>query len=273
MGMQTATFSSLDQACNLPPCTLPARVAPPQPRRTRGAGDWHYRGAPRRNHWYALAASIIISGGLHAGLLFGFNHHAKAAKRIAAPKEELIQMAMPDTKDPDEPPPADSLEDTNTPPAVDVPSLVDLPSVVDITVGFVQPLDTRPPLQADLASSKVAVVPVNIAHGPRSAGGLKNIFDLSQLDRIPEVVSQVAPQFPSAMKRDYTFAQVVIEFIVDTNGDVRGATVVQSTAAGFDESAIEGVSRWHFRPGMKGGRKVNTRMRVPIRFQVTEGED
>jgi len=32
------------------------------------------------------------------------------------------------------------------------------------------------------------------------------------------------------------------------------------------------VSRWQFRPGMKAGKKVNTRMRVPLIFRVIEND-
>jgi len=30
------------------------------------------------------------------------------------------------------------------------------------------------------------------------------------------------------------------------------------------------VSKWRFRPGKKGGRAVNTRMAVPIVFNITD---
>jgi len=33
---------------------------------------------------------------------------------------------------------------------------------------------------------------------------------------------------------------------------------------------MAGVSRWRFRPGMRGGRRVNTRMSVPIIFRVSD---
>jgi hypothetical protein len=33
------------------------------------------------------------------------------------------------------------------------------------------------------------------------------------------------------------------------------------------------VSRWKFRAGIKAGRKVNTRMRVPIVFKILDAID
>ena len=55
-------------------------------------------------------------------------------------------------------------------------------------------------------------------------------------------------------------------------GQRRGAThdavIVKASEAGFETAARKGVMRWRFRPGMKDGAKVRTRMRVPIEFKV-----
>jgi len=44
---------------------------------------------------------------------------------------------------------------------------------------------------------------------------------------------------------------------------VRTARVPRSAAA------VTGVLKWKFRPGMKSGRRVNSRVAVPINFRVT----
>lgn len=265
--MQTVAY------CTLSPADAVHIVAVKAPRAARSPmgerGDWHYHGIPppSRIPW----GSLLISAGLHVFVLYGFNRHALEAKIPVKHEADLIQMVMPDIKDLEDPAPSELQDESSKAPTVDVPSLVDLPSMVDVNMGLVQPLDLRPPVKADLGAPNLAVVPVNIAHGPRSdGGGLKNIFDLSQLDRVPDPVSQVPPRFPPALKHDFNYAEVLVEFIVDTDGNVRAATVVTSTNSGFDRAAVDGVSKWRFRPGMKAGHRVNTRMRVPIRFRVTE---
>jgi hypothetical protein len=47
---------------------------------------------------------------------------------------------------------------------------------------------------------------------------------------------------------------------------------VSATFPGFESASVAGVSRWQFRPGMKAGKKVNTRMRVPLIFRVIDDE-
>jgi protein TonB len=206
-------------------------------------------------------------------VFFGLNHKAPAPKKHVVKETDVVQMVMPEIKDLDEPPPTELQDDTQNTPQVDVPSLADMPSAVDVSMGFVQPLDVRPPVPADIGAARLAVVPVNIAHGPRSdGGGLKDIFNLADLDRIPEAISQVAPRFPAALKREFDYAEVKLEFIVDTAGGVRGITIVSSTAQGFDEAAVEGISKWRFRPGMKAGKKVNTRVQQLLKFKVTDDD-
>lgn len=48
--------------------------------------------------------------------------------------------------------------------------------------------------------------------------------------------------------------------------------MVSSTHDGFEAAAFAAIRQWAFEAGRKGGRFVNTKMRVPIRFSVTENE-
>ena len=83
---------------------------------------------------------------------------------------------------------------------------------------------------------------------------------------------QPPPVFPTSLKHDYDFGKVTVQFIVDTQGRVVGPVVVDSTFMGFNDAATSGVSKWKFRPGMKSGKRVNTRMQVPIIFKIVRDE-
>jgi periplasmic protein TonB len=84
---------------------------------------------------------------------------------------------------------------------------------------------------------------------------------------------QPTPLYPPALKREGLTATVRVEFIVDIRGQVLDPFVVDSTHHGFDEAAVAGVLRWKFKPGVRMGRRVNTRMQVPIIFKVADGMD
>jgi periplasmic protein TonB len=76
--------------------------------------------------------------------------------------------------------------------------------------------------------------------------------------------------FPRNLKNEVSRATVTVEFIVDPTGKVTFAKVTDASYPGFDDAAIVGVMRWQFRPGMKGGKRVSTRMIVPLIFRVVD---
>ncbi len=233
------------------------------------AGDWHYYGLPKpgRISWLAVLFSLSV----HGLVLWGGGTRPAPRPVVVVKDDPIIQMVMPDLPDEEEKPVEELEEQVELDPGVVVPKLVDLPSAVDLNNAFVQPLDMSVSLQTGLDTGKLTNIPLKIATGAR-AGGMKDLFNISQLDRVPEPIVQPPPQFPVQLKKDVDSAEVVVEFIVDSRGDTRDVRVVSSTHPGFEHAAVEGVGKWRFRPGMKTGRKVNTRMMVPIRFTVMPGD-
>lgn len=128
-----------------------------------------------------------------------------------------------------------------------------------------------------------------------------------KLDRMPVPKQQVRPNYPAAARAAGVSGEVLVDFIVDAEGNVRNAVVAKAgeggehprvklvnfvvAAAGSDvgagrseadakamaeefaAAAVAAVSQWKFEPGMKGGRKVNTLQQVPIKFTLNNNED
>ncbi len=94
------------------------------------------------------------------------------------------------------------------------------------------------------------------------------VFDISKLDQTPVARFQARPQYPFALRRGGVAGEAVVDFIVDTNGDVRNAYAIRATHADFGKAAVAAVEQWKFKPGRKGGRDVNTHMQVPIVFTL-----
>jgi TonB family protein len=94
------------------------------------------------------------------------------------------------------------------------------------------------------------------------------IYDVSQLDQIPRSAFRIPPKYPTELRRAGITGEVLIDFVVDVNGDVQDAAVIRSTEPGLNESAIEAVKTWRFTPGQKAGTVVNSHMQVPIVFTL-----
>ena len=57
--------------------------------------------------------------------------------------------------------------------------------------------------------------------------------------------------------------------MVDSTGNVRDPRVVSSSNRGFDSAVLDGVLKWKFSPGKKGGVAVTTRrveQTIPFRL-------
>lgn len=218
--------------------------------------------------------AIAISLGLHASVLLGIGPPRRKAAPVVQDETHLIRLAIPDLRELEE---VEIAPGDKTPPPLDpgiiVPMQADLPQLPQ-PGDFVQQLNFASLLEKpDFSNVQVYVVPEHFRSGSSLAQQIGKIFNLSDLDRIPEPVFQPPPQFPFAMRREAHTGTVVVEFIVDVSGVVREPFVRESTHRGFDDAAVTGVSRWKFRPGFKAGSKVNTRMRVPIIFKITDPID
>lgn len=253
-----------------------ARVHEPPPRSAPAAlvnaGSWRYDRARPARGMIALAA--LLSAGLHAAVLFGFGH-AKKKPTAAKPVETIaVMLTMPKIEELEEPEPLPTDETSrSTDMATLVPMQADLPQISrpsDFvqTINFTSLID-----KPDFSNIAISVIPDEYRGGRKLAESIGKIFNLADLDRVPDPTVQQAPMYPFALKRDGVTGMVRVQFVVDVDGRVLDAHAVESTHPGFEDAAVSAVSKWRFRPGIKGGRKVNTRMAVPIVFELNEKTD
>jgi protein TonB len=72
------------------------------------------------------------------------------------------------------------------------------------------------------------------------------------------------------LKREYPATDVEIGFIINTKGEVLAPYAIKSVNTRFEDAAIRAILKWKFRPGYRGGRPVNTRTQITIKFRVIE---
>lgn len=231
-------------------------------------GLWKYPAQRRPPQTFGLA--VFISINLHLLIFFGFSVRPEADKPAALEVGPMIQITMPDLKELDEEKPVEDLVSDEAPddPGVSVPMLADAPTIAPMD-AFVQAVELRPPVLTETNAPRLTAVPIKINRGG-GAEKLGKIFNLADLDRAPEAIAQPAPAFPNHLRRETPEATVTVGFIVDAKGGVVAPYVVESSHPGFELAATAGVEKWKFRPGVKGGRKVNARMQVELRFKVVE---
>lgn len=233
------------------------------------APSWKYR-APA-NSWRRMAVAVVLCALVHTGFVL-LMRPAQVARPVGAgEKDNVVQIVAPEKleklEEVDPLPadlPADSFDQRNL-----VPSLPDVPRV-SVPTDFIQPLDYNSLLvRPDLNTSQITVIPGNLTRTP-TGSRVPAIFNPSDLDRVPEPVARPAPIYPAHLKREVGSATVTVEFIVGVDGRVVHPVVVQTTHPGFNDAALQGVAKWRFRAGWRGGQPVNTRMMVPIVFTLSD---
>ncbi len=105
-----------------------------------------------------------------------------------------------------------------------------------------------------------------------SRAAARSVYNISQLDRTPTARFQARPQYPAEMRQAGITGEVVVEFVVDREGNVTNAFALRSSRTEFEADAVAAVSKWKFRPGQKGGQDVDTRLQIPIVFTLSESE-
>ncbi len=175
-----------------------------------------------------------------------------------------VKMEMPKLE-PEEPDVVDDTQQQTNPVDLAPPMQTDVPQVATDT-SFVQQVEPPPP---DVNINK------NALRVPQNTGKWKNgmqVFDISMLDQKPQPTFQPNPNYPFEMRRAGITGSVTVDFIVDTGGNVINAYAVSSTQHEFEANAVQGVSRWKFKPGKRGGRVVATHMQVPIQFTLNNDQ-
>ena len=172
-----------------------------------------------------------------------------------------MQMPIIEPDEPDVPPDEAPPEEIEYVP----PQQADVPTA-SIDSAFTQQIQPPPP-SMQRPSGQMAIPAVSTA---KAASGMKDLFDLANLDQVPQPRYQAQPQYPFEMRRAGITGEVVVGFIVDSQGKAIEVYAVRSTQREFEAAAIQAVGKWTFRPGRKGGRAVNTRMQVPIVFSLND---
>lgn len=109
--------------------------------------------------------------------------------------------------------------------------------------------------------------------GTGKAGGsdekIDEAFSLTEIDQKPRAIFQASPTFPAEMRGKKVEGLVSVIFVVDANGKVDNPRVEKSSHKSFETPAIAAVRKWKFEPGLRGGERVASKMRVSIRFPVS----
>lgn len=93
------------------------------------------------------------------------------------------------------------------------------------------------------------------------------------VEEMPELIGGLASiqeqiVYPEMAKKAGVEGRVIVQFVVDEQGNVLDPQVVRGLGAGLDEEALRAVRQAKFTPGQQRGQPVKVRMSLPITFRL-----
>lgn len=76
------------------------------------------------------------------------------------------------------------------------------------------------------------------------------------------------PEYSEEARKAKHQGTVMLQIVVDEKGVPRDIRVVRKLGLGLDEKAIEAVSKWRFKPGMKDGKPVAVIATIEVSFRL-----
>ena len=84
----------------------------------------------------------------------------------------------------------------------------------------------------------------------------------------PRILHLDEPVYPPRALRLHREGQVLLRLAIDSRGQLRSATVVESAGYGFDAAALKAVRRSRFAPATKAGQPVSCVALLPVSFTL-----
>ncbi|MBT8401811.1 MAG: TonB family protein [Rhodothermia bacterium] len=94
-------------------------------------------------------------------------------------------------------------------------------------------------------------------------------------EKMPELVGGLAAlqskiQYPNRARRAGVEGRVIVQFIVDEEGNPTKPKVIRGIGAGCDEEAVRALMESRFTPGLQRGVPVKVQMSLPVVFQLED---
>ena len=84
----------------------------------------------------------------------------------------------------------------------------------------------------------------------------------------PRVLFKVEPEYSEEARKAKWQGTVVLTVIVDEAGRPSHVSVLRSLGLGLDQKAIDAVSQWRFKPGLKDGKAVPVIATIEVNFRL-----
>jgi len=128
------------------------------------------------------------------------------------------------------------------------------------------PMAPTPSEFAKIATSEP--MPATPASAPAAADDSATLSKLPQLKNLAELGPLLQHYYPERERMNHQEGVVTVEIVINEEGRVVDASVMESSAEGFDKAAVRVAKLLRFTPALRGAEKVGIRMRQTFAFKI-----
>lgn len=125
---------------------------------------------------------------------------------------------------------------------------------LDTDLDMDAPMDMPPPPPPEEEQDEEPEIFQVVEDMPEPVGGMQAIYEKIR--------------YPDVARRAGIEGRVIIQFMVDENGQVRNPLVIRGIGGGCDEAAIAAIQQVEWTPGRQRGRAVKVQFQLPIMFRL-----
>ena len=86
----------------------------------------------------------------------------------------------------------------------------------------------------------------------------------------PEIVSNTRPVYTELARRARITGTVIVEAVIDEQGNVTNVRVLKGLPMGLDKAAVDAIQTWKFKPATRQGQPVPVYYVLTVNFQVDD---
>lgn len=258
--------------------------------RNKEYGAYELRRTYNKRVWKALGITVIAAVVIAGLVVLKSQMKPPAQEKVKMEEVTIQEIKQEEKKDEPPPPPPPPPPKQEPPPKIETKAFTPPKIVKD------EEVKEPPPVQEELKDTKIGTInqegvkDVGIVVPPAGVDGGKGIVETKPVEKEPEIFTKVEKdaQYPGDWSRYLTTNlrgevpvengaspgnyQVIVQFVVDVQGNVSDVKVIKDPGFGMGAEAVRVIKKsGKWKPAIQNGREVKAYRKQPITFQVTEG--
>lgn len=139
-------------------------------------------------------------------------------------------------------------------------------AVFGLSQNTLQSSETSPNAVSIKAGNTIAKAPDQETLNPSDAQSLPIPSDEYLVTQMPEILNEFRVPYPKEAKEKGIQGAVVFDLLIDDQGIVRKADLIEGPGSGLNEAAAQAVMQFRFKPARVEAKSVAVKIRYAYRF-------